>query len=203
MRPPLRDRKFADSSLERNGIRTFSSALQIGNGFVDSFELGPSTGAPVIRAIAGLGIRIDCRAAVRGAGGIAEPKVRIRSPPAASLRTFGPGAAGDRCKVRLDAGEGASAWPGGNWRFAGTSRLKSLVLPALTFWRLSPPTTSVAKAKPKRFAESGRCHDLGADAYRSPIKRGGPGSMPRSIPLLSAIEEGTPMRAVRQTSAAP
>src|SRR5215510_1764420 len=131
------------------------------------------------------------------------PEVRIPLPPAASLRTFGPGAAGDRCKVRLDAGEGASAWPGGNWRFAGTSRLKSLVLPALTFWRLSPPTTSVAKAKPKRFAESGRCHDLGADAYRSPIKRGGPGSMLRSIPLLSAIEEGTPMRAVRQTSAAP
>src|SRR5215831_2111299 len=58
------------------------------------------------------------------------PMVRIHLPPAASLRTFGPGAAGDRCKVRLDAGEGASAWPGGNWRFAGTSRLKSLVLPA-------------------------------------------------------------------------
>ena len=32
------------------------------------------------------------------------PMVRIHFPPAASLRTFGPGAAGDRCKVRLDAG---------------------------------------------------------------------------------------------------
>src|SRR5215831_16910675 len=31
----------------------------------------------------------------------AVPMVRIRFPPAASLRTFGPGAAGDRCKVRL------------------------------------------------------------------------------------------------------
>jgi len=37
----------------------------------------------------------------------AGPMVRIRLPPAAGLRAFGPGAAGDRCKVHLDAGKEA------------------------------------------------------------------------------------------------
>ena len=89
-------------------IRTFSSAPD-GQQFVVSSELGPMDRRTVIQAVAGLGEPLEFRAAVRGAAThrldqagvtprsrcrrcerIAEPKVRIRSPPPKSQRTFSP-----------------------------------------------------------------------------------------------------------------
>ena len=80
-------------------IRTFSSAPD-GQQFVVSSELGPMDRRTVIQAVAGLGEPLEFRAAVRGVAPhrldqagvtprsrcrrcepIAEPKVRIRSPP--------------------------------------------------------------------------------------------------------------------------
>jgi hypothetical protein len=64
-RRPL-PRFAADSTLERNGFE-LPVPRQIGNGFVGSFEFDRSTGAPVIRAVAGLGIPIELSGTVRGA----------------------------------------------------------------------------------------------------------------------------------------
>jgi hypothetical protein len=101
IRPPLRNRKFVDFLLERNGFE-HSVPRQICDGFAGSSELGPICGAPVIRAVparytdrlAGLRsgeppltARIRRRhtaAALSAAQRIAEPKVRIRLPPAES-----------------------------------------------------------------------------------------------------------------------
>jgi len=105
----VRTRLFAGAEW----IRTFSSALEATVSWVRP-SWGRSTGAPVIRAVTGLGIPIDLsgdrprnRHSPPGSGGskprprcrrcerIAVPNVRIRSPPAASLRTISPsGAAG-------------------------------------------------------------------------------------------------------------
>ena len=95
-------------------IRTFSSAPD-GQQFVVSSELGPMDRRTVIQAVAGLGEPLEFRAAVRGVAPhrldqagvtprsrcrrcepIAEPKVRIRSPPARSQPRTGPMASGGR-----------------------------------------------------------------------------------------------------------
>src|SRR5215472_15420209 len=108
MRPPLRDRKFADSSLEGNGFE-ISVPRRIGSGFEASVGLGPTDGrrGGSTRAVVGLGKPMSCFGDSRSRHsptemkaptllamqGIAELKFRIHSPPVRSLRTIG--SAGD------------------------------------------------------------------------------------------------------------
>ena len=137
-----RNRWFVDSPLEGNGFERSVPRL-VGNGFVCSSELGRSTGGPVIRAVAGLRTPIELSGggprsghSPPGSGGvtppphcrrckrIAEPRVRIRSPPPERVRRL-PVPLGDNALVALFGAMPCSS----------RSRWAWSMIPDCTIWR--------------------------------------------------------------------